>query len=113
LPVLLLGGALEEEILVTLSPEIGKRMLASGATPGTPVVRRLADSLRRLIPAASATVLPVLLFPSPARYYISAGWSQGCFVWRWWPPEDSSVDTFAAGGDDVVRKGSYQLSAFS
>ena len=59
LPVLLLDGALEEEILVTLSPEIGQRMLASGATPGTPVVRRLADSLRRLIPAASAAVLLV------------------------------------------------------
>ena len=44
MPVLLLDGALEEEILVTLSPEIGQRMLASGATPGTPVVSRLADS---------------------------------------------------------------------
>jgi hypothetical protein len=54
----------------TLSPEIGRRMQASGATPGTPVVRRLADSLRRLIPAASAAALPVLLFPSPARDHV-------------------------------------------
>ncbi|MGD0682452.1 MAG: flagellar biosynthesis protein FlhA [Terracidiphilus sp.] len=70
LPVLLLDGALEEEILTTLSPETGQRMLAANATPGTPVVRRLADSLRRLIPSASAAALPVLLCPSPARYHV-------------------------------------------
>jgi flagellar biosynthesis protein FlhA len=70
LPVLLLDGALEEEILQTLSPEMGQRMLASGGQPGTPVVRRLADSLRRLIPASSAAALPVLLCPSPARYHV-------------------------------------------
>ncbi len=70
LPVLLLDGALEEEILATLSPETGQKMLSTGATPGTPVVRRLADSLRRLIPSASAAALPVLLCPSPARYHV-------------------------------------------
>ncbi|MGA3159703.1 MAG: flagellar biosynthesis protein FlhA [Terracidiphilus sp.] len=70
LPVLLLDGALEEEILATLSPETGQRMLSAGSTPGTPVVRRLADSLRRLIPSASAAALPVLLCPSPARYHV-------------------------------------------
>jgi flagellar biosynthesis protein FlhA len=45
-------------------------MLVSGAAPSTPVIRRLIDSLKRLIPAASAAVLPVLLVPSPARYYV-------------------------------------------
>jgi flagellar biosynthesis protein FlhA len=70
LPVLLLDGALEEEILATLAPETGQRMLAAGPAPGTPVVRRLADSLRRLIPASSAAALPVLLCPSPARYHV-------------------------------------------
>jgi len=70
LPVLLLDGALEEEILATLSPESGQRMLAAGPAPATPVVRRLADSLRRLIPASSAAALPVLLCPSPARYHV-------------------------------------------
>jgi flagellar biosynthesis protein FlhA len=70
LPVLLLDGALEEEILATLSPETGQRMLSSGGASGTPVLRRLTDSLRRLIPSASAAVLPVLLAPSPARYHI-------------------------------------------
>jgi len=70
LPVLLLDGALEEEILATLSPELGQKMLSAGAAPGTPVLRRLTDSLRRLIPAASAAALPVLLCPSPARYHV-------------------------------------------
>jgi flagellar biosynthesis protein FlhA len=70
LPVLLLDGALEEEILATLSPETGQKMLSVGATPGTPVLRRLTDSLRRLIPSASAAALPVLLVPSPARYHV-------------------------------------------
>ena len=70
LPVLLLDAGLEEEILATLSPETGQRLLAAGGTTGTPVVRRLADSLRQLIPAASAAALPVLLVPSPARYHV-------------------------------------------
>jgi hypothetical protein len=59
----------------TLSPEIGPGMLVAGAAPGTPVVRRLADSLRRLIPAASAAALPVLLCPSPAHFTSNIGWS--------------------------------------
>jgi flagellar biosynthesis protein FlhA len=70
LPVLLLDGALEEEILNTLSPDAGQRMLAAEAAPATPVLRRLSDSLRRLIPSASAAALPVLLCPSPARYHV-------------------------------------------
>jgi flagellar biosynthesis protein FlhA len=87
LPVLLLDGALEEEILVTLSPETGQRMLASGPQPGTPVVRRLADSLRRLIPQATAAALPVLLCPSPARYYVK----------RWLEPMLPRMAVVAAG----------------
>ena len=70
LPVLLLDGALEEEILSTLAPEIGQRLLAGGAAPGTPVVRRLTDSVRSLIGSASSSALPVLLCPSPARYHV-------------------------------------------
>jgi flagellar biosynthesis protein FlhA len=87
LPVLLLDGALEEEILATLSPETGQRMLASGTAPGTPVVRRLVDSLRRLIPAASAAALPVLLCPSPARYHVK----------RWLEPVFPRLAVVAAG----------------
>jgi flagellar biosynthesis protein FlhA len=88
LPVLLLDGALEEEILATLSPETGQRMLAAAAAaPGTPVVRRLADSLRRLIPASSAAALPVLLCPSPARYHVK----------RWLEPVMPRLAVVAAG----------------
>jgi flagellar biosynthesis protein FlhA len=70
LPVLLLDPALEEEILVTLSPETGQRLLVAQAAPATPLVRRLADSVRQLTGAASAAALPVLLVPSPARYHV-------------------------------------------
>jgi flagellar biosynthesis protein FlhA len=87
LPVLLLDGALEEEILTTLSPETGQRMLAAAAAPATPVVRRLVDSLRRLIPASSAAALPVLLCPSPARYYVK----------RWLEPIFPRLSVVAAG----------------
>ncbi|MGD0830658.1 MAG: flagellar biosynthesis protein FlhA [Terracidiphilus sp.] len=87
LPVLLLDGPLEEEILNTLSPDPGQRMLAASASPGTPVVRRLTDSLRRLIPAASAAALPVLLCPSPARYHVK----------RWLEPVMPRLAVVAAG----------------
>ena len=70
LPVLLLDGELEEGILATLSPEGGQKMLPGGKALGAPVVRRLIDSLKRLIPASSAAALPVLLISSPARYYV-------------------------------------------
>ena len=71
LPVLLLDPALEEEILATLAP--GDRPAAAApaaATPATPLVRRLADSVRSLIGSASSAALPVLLCPSPARYHV-------------------------------------------
>jgi len=87
LPVLLLDAALEEEILATLSPETAQRMLGSGAATGTPVLRRLTDSLRRLIPAASAAALPVLLCPSPARYHVK----------RWLEPVLPRLAVVAAG----------------
>jgi len=70
LPVLLLDGALEEEILATLSPDSAQRLLAAQAAPATPVLRRLSDSVRQLIGGASAAALPVLLCPSPARYHV-------------------------------------------
>jgi len=87
LPVLLMDPALEEEILVTVSPESGQRLLAAANTSGTPVVRRLADSLRQLIPAASAAALPVLLCPSPARYHVK----------RWLDPVLPRLSVVAAG----------------
>lgn len=70
LPVLLMDPALEEEILSTVAPESSQRMLAAAILPETPLVRRLTDSLRQLIGANSAAAIPVLLCPSPARYYV-------------------------------------------
>jgi flagellar biosynthesis protein FlhA len=69
LPVLLLDRGMEEEIVSSLSPESGARLPAqSGA--GTPVVRRLADSVRQLIGSNPGAALPVLLVSSPARYHV-------------------------------------------
>ncbi len=87
LPVLLLDPALEEEILATLSPDGAQRMLAAQAAPGTPVVRRLTDSVRQLIGQASAAALPVLLCPSPARYHVK----------RWLEPVLPRLAVVAAG----------------
>jgi flagellar biosynthesis protein FlhA len=75
LPVLLLDPALEEEILATVTPEsgqvaMGQRLLCAAAMPGTPLVRRLTDSVRSLIGSASSSAPPVLLCPSPARYHV-------------------------------------------
>jgi flagellar biosynthesis protein FlhA len=69
LPVLLLDRGMEEEILSGLSPDVGSRLPAQiGA--GTPIVRRLADSVRQLIGSNSGAALPVLLVSSPARYHV-------------------------------------------
>ncbi len=87
LPVLLLDPALEEEILMTLTPEGPQRLLAAQATPATPLVRRLTDSVRQLIGQASAAALPVLLCPSPARYHVK----------RWLEPVLPRLAVVAAG----------------
>jgi flagellar biosynthesis protein FlhA len=87
LPVFLLDPALEEEILSALAPDTGQRLLASSTPPGAPLVRRLADSLKHLIGAASSAVLPVLLCPSPARYYVK----------RWLEPLLPRLAVVAAG----------------
>jgi flagellar biosynthesis protein FlhA len=44
--------------------------LTATAVPGTPLLRRLIDSVNRLIGSASPAVPPVLLVPSPARYHV-------------------------------------------
>ncbi|MGA3046941.1 MAG: flagellar biosynthesis protein FlhA [Terracidiphilus sp.] len=88
LPVLLLDAALEEEILTTLAPETSQRLLPSSvAVVGTPLVRRLADSVRQLIGSTSAAALPVLLVPSPARYYVK----------RWLEPVMPRLAVVSAG----------------
>ena len=87
LPVLLLDANLEDEILSTVSPETGQRLLSSAAVPGTPLVRRLADSLKSLIATSSPAAPPVLLCPSPARYYVR----------RWLEPMFPRLAVVAAG----------------
>jgi flagellar biosynthesis protein FlhA len=87
LPVLLLDSALEEEILATLAPESGNRLLGAGTAPRVPVLRRLTDSVRQLIGSASAAALPVLLCPSPARYHVK----------RWLEPVLPRLAVVAAG----------------
>jgi flagellar biosynthesis protein FlhA len=87
LPVLLLDSALEEEILSAFGPETAQRLLAPGATPATPLVRRLTDSVRQLIGSSSAAALPVLLVPSPARYHVK----------RWLEPALPRLAVVAAG----------------
>jgi flagellar biosynthesis protein FlhA len=87
LPVLLLDPALEEEILNTLAPETGQRLLAAATVSGTPLVRRLTDSVRHLIGTSTSVALPVLLCPSPARYYVK----------RWLEPVLPRLSVIAAG----------------
>ena len=70
LPVFLLDGALEEEIAAALSPDAGQRLLGAQGNSGTPILRRLVDSLRTLTSSSLALVSPVLLCPSPARYQV-------------------------------------------
>jgi flagellar biosynthesis protein FlhA len=87
LPVLLLDPGLEEEILAAVAPESGQRLLAAAAPAGTPVVRRLTDSVRSLIGSASSAAPPVLLCPSPARYHVK----------RWLEPVLPRLAVVAAG----------------
>jgi flagellar biosynthesis protein FlhA len=68
LRVFALEPALEEELLALVSPEATARQLTSG--PATPVLRRITDSLKSLMGAASGTAQPVLLCASPARYHL-------------------------------------------
>jgi len=86
LPVLLLDPAIEEEIIASLSPDEGRRLLTATTAPAVPIVRRLADSLKRLIGASSASALPVLLCPSPARYHVK----------RWLEPVFARLSVVAA-----------------
>jgi flagellar biosynthesis protein FlhA len=87
LPVLLLDPPLEEEILATFAPETSQKLLNAAGASGIPLVRRLTDSLRQLIGGSSATALPVLLCPSPARYHVK----------RWLDPVLPRMAVLAAG----------------
>ena len=87
LPVLFVDPALEEEILATVAPESGQRLLASGSVSEAPLLRRLIDSVRSFIASSTTSAQPVLLVPSPARY----------FVKRWLEPFLPRLAVVAAG----------------
>jgi flagellar biosynthesis protein FlhA len=73
LRVLTLDQGLETELLNTFDPQNAALLLGDGArsaaTPGD-FLRRLVESVKRLTGGASASALPVLLCPSPARYHV-------------------------------------------
>jgi flagellar biosynthesis protein FlhA len=68
LRVIALEPALEEELMGLVSPDPPARQLASGVN--TPVLKRIADSLKTLMGSASVSAQPVLLCSSPARYHL-------------------------------------------
>ena len=68
LPVLLLDPAIDEELQACFGD--GGRNISERSALSTPVIRRMADSLKRLSGGANATAWPVLLCQSPARYHI-------------------------------------------
>jgi flagellar biosynthesis protein FlhA len=74
LRVIALEPALEEELMALVSPAEPGRLPAGGG--GTPILRRIADSVKSLIGAGTDSALPVLLCGSPARYHL----------WRWLEP---------------------------
>jgi flagellar biosynthesis protein FlhA len=68
LRVIALEPPLEEALAALVAPDPSARMLTSAGN--TPVLRRIADSLKTLIGPASAMAQPVLLCSSPARYHL-------------------------------------------
>jgi flagellar biosynthesis protein FlhA len=68
LPVLLLDPTIEEELQSCFGD--GGRTISDRSALSVPVIRRMADSLKKLSGGAAATAWPVLLCQSPARYHI-------------------------------------------
>ena len=69
LRVIALDPALEQELIGLVAPEAqGSRLLSGGGN--APVLRRIADSLKRLIGPGPSSAQPVLLCSSPARYHL-------------------------------------------
>ncbi|QNI34153.1 flagellar biosynthesis protein FlhA [Alloacidobacterium dinghuense] len=69
LRVLQMDPAFEEELLESLKGEAGARMLTDGRAHA-PWLKRFVDSVKQLIGPQSSLALPVLLCPSPARFYL-------------------------------------------
>jgi len=69
LRVLQMDPAFEEELLESVYGEAGPRMLTDGRAQA-PWLKRFVDSVKQLIGPQSSMALPVLLCPSPARFYL-------------------------------------------
>ena len=70
LRVLLVEPALEAELIEAAHGESGVRLLSDGRPRPGAAITRVADSVKRLIGSQSSAALPVLLAPSPMRYYL-------------------------------------------
>ena len=106
LPVLLLDGALEEEILATLPPETGQRMLAGGChagdAGGAPPGRFFETPNRlRLLCRGAARASLSQSGPLLRQALAGAGCAApGCGGRR----RDSPGDSAAAGGHGAVKR---------
>lgn len=71
LRVLVLASGLEQEVVGTFDPESVTRLLGDGSRPAPAAfLRRIVESVKRLTEPGTATALPVLLIPSPARFHM-------------------------------------------
>jgi flagellar biosynthesis protein FlhA len=72
LRVMMLEQALENNLVNAFDPKAGVPLLGDGAHTAAPsdFLRQLVESLKRLTGDVSASALPVLLCPSPARYHV-------------------------------------------
>ena len=90
LRVLVLEQTLESELLHSFDPQSAALLLGDGARPsGVPsdFLKRLVESVNRLTGGGTASALPVLLCPSPARYHVR----------RWLEPFLPKVTVLAPG----------------
>lgn len=73
LKVVMLDQKIEAELIGTFDAQSATMLLGDGSrSGGMPMdfLRRVVDSVKRLTGASSGAALPVLLCPSPARYYV-------------------------------------------
>jgi flagellar biosynthesis protein FlhA len=70
LRVLQIDPAMEEEMVASLQGDVGARLLTEGRAQQTPWLKRFVDSVKQLIGPQPSMALPVLLCPSPARFYL-------------------------------------------
>jgi flagellar biosynthesis protein FlhA len=90
LKVLVLEPNLETEVLQAFDPKHSGLLLGDGSSPASTksdYLKKLVESVKRLTGSATASALPVLLCPSPARYHLR----------RWLEPFLPKVTVLAPG----------------